>query len=442
MADGIAALLLLVGNAFFVAVEFSITRARPTMVDDLLAEGARGAKALKHGVDHIDNYLSACQLGITICSIGLGVTAEPLLSHAFEDLFGEGGTVLGIASTTIAFILAYGLVSMAHVVLGELAPKSWAIVRTRQVGVTLMPLMRVFYTLTRPLVDFFNLLGNLVLRPFGIPPASEAEGEPHSEAELKKLIAESERRGLLEPEELAFAEGVFSFGDHRVREVMVPRTSVGTLSSTDSIREAALAAAESGHRRLPLCDPGRGLDEPLGVVNLSDLTRALAGSREVRLSELARPLYEVSDGTLLDDLLEDLRDDRQELALVRDEHGTAVGVISLEDVIEQILGDIRDEFDPPREEQFERTAAGLLIDGDARVEVLSRELGLELGEVRAATVGGWLVERVGSAPGAGEEVELDGFRFRVEAREGPRIESLLVGPGSAREDRGDSDPES
>lgn len=425
MVDGIAAVLLLAGNAFFVAVEFSITRARPTMVDGLLERGARGAGALKHAVEHIDNYLSACQLGITICSIGLGVTAEPLLSHALEDVLGEG-ELLGLAATTVAFVIAYGLVSMAHVVLGELAPKSLAIARTRRVGLFLMPPMRAFYILTKPVVDFFNWLGNMVLRPFGIPPASESEGEPHSEAELKMLIAESERRGLLEPEELQFAEGVFSFGDHRVREVMVPRTMVGTLVAGDTIREAALKAAESGHRRLPLCGPENGLDDPIGVINLSDLTRALAEEGEGQLSDLARPLLEISDGTLLDDLLELMRERHQELALVRDEHGTAVGVVAMEDVIEQILGDIRDEFDPPREQQFERTADGLRVSGEAPLEVLERELGVELGGTRTATVGGWLIERVGSTPPEGEEVELAGLSFRVVERTGPRIAALLI----------------
>lgn len=428
MIDAIAAIFLLVGNGFFVAVEFSITRARPSMVEELVEEGARGAKALQQGVTKIDNYLSACQLGITFCSIGLGITAEPLLSHVLEDAFGEG-KILGIASTGIAFVIAYGIVSMFHVVLGELAPKSMAIVRTRQTGLLLMPIMRVFYILTKPLVDFFNYLGNLVLRPWGIPPASEALDDPHSESELKQLIAESERRGLLDPEELAFAEGVFSFGDHRAREVLVPRAEVATLDSELTVREAALRAAESGHRRFPLCGPDRDLDDPLGMINLTDLVRVLAKDSEESLTQLARPMLETSDGTLLDDLLEYMRDEQRELALVRDEHGTTIGVIAMEDVIEMILGDIRGELDPPREMGFERSDGGVRADGDARLDDLSGELNFDPGGIRAATIGGWLIERCGRAPEEGESVEVDGYRFEILGREGARISSLMINRG-------------
>lgn len=179
----VAAVALLAGNFFFVAVEFSVTKARATKVDQLVEEGAAGARSLKHGVDNIDNYLSACQLGITVCSIGLGVTAEPLLTDVFES-------ALPIAAT-LAFIAGYAVVSGLHVVLGELAPKSLAIARWRRVGLVLLPPMRIFYLATKPVVGGFNWLGNLILRPFGVPPVSEAESEPHSERELQTLIAEA-----------------------------------------------------------------------------------------------------------------------------------------------------------------------------------------------------------------------------------------------------------
>ncbi|MGI8726070.1 MAG: hemolysin family protein, partial [Solirubrobacterales bacterium] len=424
-------------NGFFVAVEFSLARARSSLVDELVEEGVGGAKALKHGVDHLDKYLSACQLGITICSIGLGITAEPLISHALEEAFGEG-SLLGIPGEVLGFIIAYSIVSMFHVVLGELAPKSLAIVRTIRVGLFLMPPMRIFYILTRPVVDFFNYLGNLVLRPFGIPPPGEAVADPHSEAELKDLIAESQRRGLLDPEELRFAEGVFSFGDHRAREVMVPRAEVVTLDCGMRIKEAALEAANSGHRRFPLCGPENGLDDPVGMINLTDMVRALASESDEALDDLARPLLETPDGTLLDDLLEYMRDEQRELALVRDEHGTAVGVIAMEDVIEMILGDIRGELDPPREMGFERTDEGVRADGDARLDDLSNELSLDPGEIRAATIGGWLVERYGRAPEEGESVQVDDYRFEVLAREGARIAKLMI----SREPEGETDGDS
>jgi len=342
----VAAVVLLAGNFFFVAVEFSITSARPTMVNRLVAEGARGARSLQHGVENIDKYLSACQLGITVSSIGLGITAEPLVKEAFEAILGEGG-VIGVAATTVSFVLAYAVVSVFHVVLGELTPKSLAIGRTRQTGLALLPVMRIFYLATKPVVDLLNWLGNVVLRPFGIPPASEAQTEVHSEAELQAIIAHSERQGELEPEEQRFAEGAFTFGDRRARDVMVPRREVVALSTDQDVRAAARTAAECGHRRVPLCGGAEcDLDRTVGVVNVSDLARTLAADGAGDLSDLARELPETSEAALLDDLLDELRAGHDQMALVRDEYGTAVGILTLEDIIEQILGDIRNEFEP------------------------------------------------------------------------------------------------
>jgi CBS domain containing-hemolysin-like protein len=338
----VAAVVLLAGNAFFVAVEFSVTRARPTMVAQLVEQRATGAASLDHAVKHIDTYLSACQLGITVCSIGLGITAEPLITGALEQFFGESD-LLGIASATLAFAIAYALVSMFHVVLGELAPKSLAIARTRSVGLVLLPPMRAFYVATKPVVDLFNWLGNLVLRPFGVPPASEADDEVHSEAELRALIAESERRGVLDPEEERFAVGAFTFGDRQAEEIMVPRREVVTVGADQDAREAVRTAASTGHRRLVLLEPDGDLDAPLGLIHLGDVASALADRDGDDLRTLARPLHETSRDTLLDDLLDELRDRGQRIALVRDPHGTALGIVSLQDILEQVVGDLHED---------------------------------------------------------------------------------------------------
>lgn len=436
--QAVASVLLLAGNFFFVAVEFSVTRARPTMVARLEREGARGARALRHAVDNIDTYLSACQVGITVCSIGLGITAEPLVSHAFESVIGVD--IGGVEATTIAFVLAYGVVSMAHVVLGELAPKSLAIARTRSTGLLLLPPMRLFYVATKPVTDLFNWLGNQVLRPFGIPPASEAQSEPHSESELESLMEEAEEHGILEPEERVFASGAFRFGDLRVREVMVPRERAVTLTTDLGVREAALRAAESGHRRLPLCEPSGGLDAVAGMVQLGDLTGALARGDDVALPALARPLPETSEATLLDELLDELRSRERQMALVRDEYGTAVGIITLEDVVEQVMGDIRDELDPVTEPPIEEDREGWRVAGEAHVHHVARELGLDVGEHREATIGGWMIERLGRVPRPGEEVALtDGARVGAVAVEGARVRSVMVRrPGEPPDQEGDA----
>jgi CBS domain containing-hemolysin-like protein len=357
--------LLIAGNFFFVAAEFAITRARPTEVAELESEGARGAASLRHAVDHIDAYLSACQLGITLCSIGLGLAGEPAFAHLLGPVLEPLGRWAGVGAAAVSFAVAYTLLSTLHVVVGELAPKSLAIARTRPTGLALAPPMRLFYVATRPAVDLLNWLGNLVLRPFGIPPAREAGHAPHSEGELRQLVRQSRQEGLIDPEEHEFTDNVFTFGDRRAGEAMVPKPQVELLSTDQSIADAVTQVAEAGHTRYPLCEPDGGLDAAVGLVHVKDLLRASGEDGDLR--RLARPLRRVPDATMLDDLLEDLRRDRQHLALVVDEHGIAVGAITLEDVLEQIVGDIEDEFDagdggrPPRREDG-RPAEGTAAD--------------------------------------------------------------------------------
>jgi CBS domain containing-hemolysin-like protein len=241
----VLALLLLAGNAFFVAVEFSVARLRPTQIAQFERERRPGAKAARHAVEHIDAYLAACQLGITICSLGLGALGEPAFEDLIEPLLGEGAVVGGVAlSVAVSFLL----ITVLHVVVGELSPKSLAIARTAQTALLLAPPMRVFYLVTRPLVDVFNWMGNILLKPFGIPPASEAGHAPHSEDELRELLRESSRQGLIEREEARFTENVLLFGDRRAREVMRPRRDVDVVRTDESLEDAARKAIASGCR--------------------------------------------------------------------------------------------------------------------------------------------------------------------------------------------------
>jgi CBS domain containing-hemolysin-like protein len=219
----VTALLLVAANAFFVATEFSIARLRPTQVDDFVRLGKPGAKSVRHAVEHIDAYLAACQLGITLSSLGLGVVGEPAFAHLLEPIFGEDSQILGIG---LGFALAFGVITLLHVVLGELAPKSLAIARTGRTVLFVAPPMRLFYVATKPLVDFFNALGNLVLKPFGVPPASEAGHAPHSEDEIRELLRQSQLQGLIGADERELTDNALTFGDRRVREIMHPRAEV------------------------------------------------------------------------------------------------------------------------------------------------------------------------------------------------------------------------
>jgi CBS domain containing-hemolysin-like protein len=412
----IGALLLVAANGFFVATEFAIARIRPSQIGELESAGRRGARSLRHAVTHLDAYLAACQLGITVSSIGLGFVGKP----AFEKLLHTAG----VGSYVVAFVFAFAVVTLLHVVLGELAPKSLAIARNTRTALWIATPMRVFYLATRPLVDLFNWLGNIVLKPFGIPPASEAGHEPHSSQELRLLLRESREQGLIDAGEQEYAENVLAFGARRARQVMVPRSQIRYVTSNQNLRDAAQVATESGHTRLPLGDPERGLDAPLGVVNAKDLLEAVLAGTNPSLQELARPLKRVPESIALDELLAELRRERRHLALVADEFDTTTGLVTIEDVIEELVGEIEDEFDPGATPLIRREGDSFTVDGAAPLGAVAAALDIALDNQDEATIGGHVMELLGRLPKEGETVAIDGYRAELLATDETRIREL------------------
>jgi CBS domain containing-hemolysin-like protein len=285
--------------------------------------------------------------------------------------------------------------------------------------------MRLFYVSAKPFVDFFNWLGNLVLKPFGVPPAREVGHAPHSEDELRLLLEQSLGEGLIDSEERQFAENVFVFGDRRARQIMVPRPEVSYVTTDEGVRDAAARVVETGHTRLPLCDPDGGLDAPVGLVNAKDLLRALVDGEAGTLLEVARPLKRVSESFHLDELLHELRHERQHAALVVDEHGTTIGFVTLEDILEEIVGEISDEFDRATEVLVSRRAGEVAFKGNAPVDLVVDELGIAIADSHEATIGGHVLERLGRLPEPGELVDVDGRTVRVEAVDDARITELV-----------------
>src|SRR3954451_7436838 len=422
------AFVLVAANGFFVAVEFGIARLRPTQAAEFAREGRPGSKSVLHAVEHIDSYLSACQLGITMCSLGLGALGEPAFRKALEPLLGDAAEVAGIG---LASALAFGLITTLHVVVGELAPKSAAIARTPPIVLALTPPMRGFYLATKPLVDLFNAMGNLILKPFGVPPASEAGHQPHSEDELRLLLRESSREGTIGREEQELSEAALVFGDLRAREVMRPRAEIAYVLTSDSPRHVAERVIDTGHTRLPLCEPAGGLDAAVGVLNAKDLLPVgLRAEQELDLRSIARPIAHVSESSRVDRVLRDMRRERRHIGLVHDEHGTVVGLVTLEDILEEIVGEIDDEFDPERREEIRVKGDTILIDGAAPARDVAERLGFELEGHHETTIGGYLSEELGRVPRPGEEVVLHDRRFKGLAGDGALVTELaLVGAG-------------
>lgn len=373
-------------NGFFVGAEFAIARLRPTQVTEFVRAGRPGAKSARHAVEHIDSYLSACQLGITLASLGLGAVGKPVFEDLLEPVLGDAATIGGFG---LATALAFLIITVLHVVLGELAPKSAAISRTAPVALALAPSMRLFYLATKPMVDGFNFLGNLVLKPFGVPPASEAGHAPHSEDELRDLLRESRESGLIERDEQRLSEAALVFGDRRAREVMTPRLDIDFATTGATAEDVASVAVKCGHTRLPICPAGGGLEDAPGFVHVKDLLRIGFGREQADVLSLVRPLARVAEGTRLDEVLRTMRRERRHLALVLDEHGTVVGLVTLEDVLEELVGEIEDEFDPAdRGELVRAVDGGLRIDGSASVRVVAEALGVVVDGPHEATWGG------------------------------------------------------
>src|SRR3954447_5311175 len=419
------ALLLVGANGFFVATEFSVARLRPGQVEKWAREGRPGAKSVAHAVDHIDAYLAACQLGITISSLGLGALGEPAFHHLLEPIFGEAATIAGIG---IASAISFAIITLLHVVVGELAPKSLAIARTQPIALFVAPVMRVFYLCTKPIVDLFNGMGNLLLKPFGVPPAREAGHAPVSEDELRLLLRESAAGGEIEEDEQRFTDNVLTFGDRRVREVMMPRSRIVSVATDDGFEHVVGVVRESGLTRLPLVRPDGGLDAPVGLLHVKDLL--VRSDRGASLEDLARPLERVPESMLIDELLERLRKLREHFALAVDEHGTVVGLITLEDILEEIVGEIEDEFAPEEREPLREEADGTVLAGWAPVRMVEERLGVRFSDHHEATIGGVVLEHLGRLPDEGEEVEVAGVRSCVLASEDAQIQELrLLGTG-------------
>jgi len=418
----LVAMLLVAANGFFVGAEFAIARLRPSQVAEFLSERRPGARSAKHAVDHIDAYLSACQLGITLASLGLGAVGEPAFHDLLEPVFGDESEIVGFG---LASAVAFSIITVAHVVLGELAPKSAAIARTGRMALLLAPPMRLFYLSTKPLVDLFNAMGNLVLKPFGIPPASEAGIAAHSEDELRLLLRESRESGLIELEESRLSEAALLYGDLRAREVMQPRSEIDFVAADDSVRTVIESAMRTGRTRLPAVEREGDLDSAVGVINAKDLLPA-ALDRDIDVRSLLRPLPRVAEGTRVDEVLREMRRQQRHLALVVDEHGTVIGLLTLEDVLEELVGEIEDEFDTTAEQLIGVRDGAVRIDGAAPIRIVVRELGITLEAPHETTLSGHLIEDLGRVPQTGEVIELAEARLEIVAADDTAVREALV----------------
>ena len=420
------ALFLVALNGLFVAAEFGLVKIRATQVDRLVQEGRATAGLVKDATRRLDIYLSVCQLGITIASLGLGWIGEPAFAHLLEPLLEP----LGVPEESvhvIAFALAFGMITFLHVVFGELAPKSVAIARAEGTSLFVAPFMKFFYYLFLPGIYVFNGTANAVVRLFGVPAASEAE-ESHSEEELRIIIEQSAHRGVLDADEKDMLEAVFELEERRAREVMVPRPDVLSLPAGMPLDELFSVAARGNHTRYPVHEDD-STDRIVGAVHIGDVMRAVeAEGLEVRFTarDLVREVLVVPENRAIDEILKDLQRQKMEMAIVIDEWGSFEGVLTVEDILEEIVGEIRDVFDEEAPTLQKLSDGSYSVDGSAPLTEINKALDSEFESEDFETIGGLVFGRLGRAPEVGDEIVLDEHTLQVDEVDGSRVARLVV----------------
>ena len=412
----IIVLFIVLANAFFVAAEYALVTARRSRLNELARAGNRRARIALRIMDSPIRFIGTVQLGITTFSILLGAVGEPIVEHWIDE---------PVLATSLAFIIAFSVVTYLHVTLGELVPKAIALTKNESTALWVALPVEAFYIATYPLVWFLQKSSNAFTQLFGISPAP-AGIVAHSEEDIRMIVAAAEDTGVIEEAEEEMLYKVFDFAEKEAHEVMVPRPEVVAISVDLPSQEALAAVIDSPYTRYPVY---RGsLDDVLGIMHVRDLFKALydRGIENVSLEHLVRPAYVVPETKDLGALLGEFRRTNQHMALVIDEYGAVEGIVTLEDLLEEIVGDIEDEYDLPDESVERVDESRIRIDGTFPIDDFNEQFEQELPVEDYHTVAGFVFGQLGRAAEAGDEVVHDGLRFGVLEVDGPRIEKLEI----------------
>jgi putative hemolysin len=411
----LAVALLILLNGFFVAAEYSLVTVRRTRLKELADEGSRPARAVVKITSDPPHFIAAMQLGVTLTSLAIGAMGEHVLSELF-------GVYLG---TFFAVVLAFLIITFMHVVVGELVPKGLALSYSERIALGVSVPVRAFFFVFAPLIWVLQRSSDGAQRAIGVDPG-KTEGEAHSEAELRMLLEMSSEQGEIEQGEREMLYKVFDFADKEASDVMVPRPEVVGISIEMAPAEALRAVLESPYTRYPVYR--ESLDEIVGILHVRDLVSALHGSAigEVELAALLRPAYVVPETKDLAALLAEFRRTNQHMSVVVDEYGSTVGVVTLEDLLEEIVGEIEDEFDLPDESVERIDETTIRIDGTFPIDDLNEQFGTTLEHEDYHTVAGYVFDLIGRAGEPGDEVLTDGLRLTVLDVKGSRIQRLEV----------------
>jgi CBS domain containing-hemolysin-like protein len=423
-------LALVLANGCFVAAEFSIVAVRKTRIDQLIAEGHRGAHAVRRAITDPDRFIAATQLGITMASLGLGWIGEPALAAIIQPWFSSLSTVMAVTTAhTIAVAIAFTVITAFHIVLGELVPKWWALERSETTALVFVRPTELFMKALWPFLRLLHGTAHAVVKAFGLK-TTDARAMVHSEEELKMLVTASQEAGVLEEQEEQMLHRVFGFADLTAGQLMVPRTEIVAISADATRDEVVALVARYGHARLPVY---RGdLDHVIGMLHVTDLLKVVTSTTgDLNLAVLAREVLTVPETLGADDLLAEMRRRAAREALVIDEYGGTAGLVTFESLISRIVGDLGPGIGGTAKIET-RPDGTAIIDGLVLVRDVNERFGLDIDETTYTTVGGFVLGRLGRRPKVGDTIEVDGRRLRVEALEGIRVARVRLSKAAWR----------
>ncbi len=420
MAGVLLTALFVALNGFFVAAEFALVKLRATQIQRLKQNESAAARATVEICQRLDRYLSATQLGITLASIGLGSYAEPIVAHSLE-LIGARVGLHGRIPHQLGHALAFAALTFAHILFGELLPKLIAISSAERMALAAARPLKLFYWISLPALVLLNGMSRVLLRAMGFPSLQDAEGAL-SEEEILYVLAQAYARGRLSDAKRVLLERVMRFSDGVARQVMVPRPDVVSIDASETVERALARVQETGFTRYPVVENGN-LDRVVGYVNVKDLTRVSDGAQSIR-----KPMREavlVPETVGLFELMQDMQRRQTPIAIVVDEYGGTSGIATLEDVIEEIVGEIRDEHDEEAPRVVARPDGTVVADGLAPVHEL-RAHGIDLGETSNDTVGGTVLDALGRLARHGDEVRIGDYILRVDSVRRRRVGRVVI----------------
>lgn len=417
--------VLILLNGFFVAIEFALARVNKTRIEQKVKEGSRTAQLILSALNKIDSYISASQVGITISSLMLGAIGEITIARHLTPIIEIyiSPELTPFAAHSIALPLALLIVTYFHVVIGEIIPKTVAFVDPEKTASLLIWPLEIFKFTTSPLVSFLNFSASSILRLFGITDLRTTF--VYTEDELKMLLNVSQEEGVLEESEKEMITNIFDFPDTVAREIMTPRTDVICIEADETIENVIKTIIESKHSRIPIYE--ENIDNITGVVTTRDILEQFnLGNTKKSVRDIAKPVIKVPESKPIDDLLTELKRKSLQLAIIIDEFGGTSGLVTIEDIVEEIVGEIPDEYDTDTEPVQVLPNKDILVDGKLSIDEINEKLGTNFSKEHYDTIGGITFGLIGKEPNIGDEVETNGYILKVEVKDKQRIKLVRL----------------